>query len=110
MKDAVHEFRESIVIGSLRCADCGHVRDHLNHFTRAQADILMSEQMSTSLSFEDISLVKGVALIMLCEKIAEVQTGYTRDEILTMWCRNAVTVLIAEKSIQPPLPQTGKPN
>jgi hypothetical protein len=97
----IHEFKRSPLIGSDRCAECGEVRTHDNHaYVSRSGDIDMHMMASIhNIPDETIQLIKGVALILVCEKIAESQPpdhAVTGAQLVELWVRNAIKVLADE--------------
>ena len=97
----IHEFKRSPLVGSDRCQECGEVKTHVNHAYAVRADQLNANMIMHlhAIPYEQIQTIKGVALLLLCEKIAESQppgNKVTAAQLVELWVRNAITVLIAE--------------
>ncbi|MFZ1074827.1 MAG: hypothetical protein WAN50_00405 [Minisyncoccia bacterium] len=98
-----HPFKRSVLVGSDRCQTCGEVRTHVNHAYVSQngeVDVAMMTNLH-GIPYEHVQLIKGVALLLLCEKIADSQPPsnvrpLTAQQLVELWVRNAVKVLVDE--------------
>jgi hypothetical protein len=96
-KNQPHHFTQSKLVGSDRCQLCHEVRDHRDHeHVRIEADMTSALAVNLALTYEQIEQIKGVALIMLCEKVAENQPNYTANQILRTWLHLAIKELKTE--------------
>ena len=98
-----HLFERSTIVGSDRCKQCGEVSTfHIHAMAMSTRDKetaqRMYEQMHT-LQHDQINMIKGVALIMLCEKIAT-DNGVSADAVLRAWLGLAVQELKKEGSLE----------
>jgi hypothetical protein len=108
-----HSFKQSPLVGSDRCKECGEVRTHVNHAYAIRADELDVNMLENlhNIPYEHIQLIKGVAFLMLCEKVADSQpfgSKITAQQVTELWVRNAISALAAEGVFKlGPAPQPG---